>query len=436
MSGSPFNPLESLTIPEPCTADWDSMRGNEQVRFCQHCNLSVHNLSSMTRVEAKRLVKKSQGRLCVRYYRRPDGGVQVVTDKMRHIKRRASKIAAGAFGATLSLCASAAAQTTSPDQPSASNLVQISSQRERAQADKQSGGSEQSLAGTVFDPQGAVVPGAVVVLTNVDTKQELTLDTNDEGAFQFYSLPTGNYSLNVSAAGFLPREVEPFPLAANAGQPIEVKLDIGGAVGGAVMIVSSPIDALVSAAAEGELDKVKQLLATGADIDKIDTETGTSALMEAVESNNQEMVQVLLSAGADVNAKNKHGRTALMSMEEETTAEIIETLISAGADVNAKADNGYTALLFAARVENLPSLQALLNAGAKVDEKNDEGKTALMLAAEGGYLESVKALLVAGADVNEKSDDGSTALKLAQDNEEPEIIELLKAHGALEKIDD
>ena len=48
--------LKNITIPSPCSADWNSMKGNDQVRFCEHCDLSVHNLSQMTRHQAERLV--------------------------------------------------------------------------------------------------------------------------------------------------------------------------------------------------------------------------------------------------------------------------------------------------------------------------------------------------------------------------------------------
>ena len=42
------NFLNNVTIHSPCTADWNSMIGNDQVRFCEHCSLEVHNLSLMT----------------------------------------------------------------------------------------------------------------------------------------------------------------------------------------------------------------------------------------------------------------------------------------------------------------------------------------------------------------------------------------------------
>jgi hypothetical protein len=51
------------------------MHGNERVRFCGECRLNVYNLSEMTREQAEELVQKNEGRLCVRFYRRPDGMV-------------------------------------------------------------------------------------------------------------------------------------------------------------------------------------------------------------------------------------------------------------------------------------------------------------------------------------------------------------------------
>ena len=70
---APKNFLNNITIPSPCTADWNSMIGNDQVRFCEHCSLDVHNLSLMTRNQAQRLVARSNGRLCVRYHYDPAG---------------------------------------------------------------------------------------------------------------------------------------------------------------------------------------------------------------------------------------------------------------------------------------------------------------------------------------------------------------------------
>lgn len=419
--------LDTLSVPAPCSEDWEAMRGNDQVRFCSHCALSVHNLSAMTRQQAKVLVKKSEGRLCVRYYRRPDGKVQAVTDKLHNIKRRASRIAAGAFSATLSLSASVAAQTSPTVEPSTATNIQVASWQAGKRPVEQSG-PDVALAGTVIDPSGAVIPGATITLIDENTKQEQVGKTDDEGTFQFRALPSGNYSLKVESPGFQPKEINGLSLRPNEARQLELMLDIGAVAGGGM--IALPIDAFVSAAFRDDLGKVKELLAAGADVNVIDPATDSTALMEAVDNGNTEMAQLLLSAGADVNAKNKAGRTALMVLDDETPAGIVSILITAGAKVNGKDESGNSPLLIAAGAKNVLVLQALLDAGAKVNATNEEGKTALMIAAEEGYFEIVTALLAAGAEVTNKSDEGKTALKLAQDNDYPEIIQLLEAHGA------
>src|ERR1051325_7706891 len=88
-----------LTVEKPCTADWDSMAGNEEVRFCVHCEKSVHNLSAMTRKEALRFARANAEGLCVRFYSTPGGRtVHATAGGLHQITRRASKAAAGAFG--------------------------------------------------------------------------------------------------------------------------------------------------------------------------------------------------------------------------------------------------------------------------------------------------------------------------------------------------
>jgi hypothetical protein len=59
-----------------------------------------------------------------------------------------------------------------------------------------------SIEGTVTDPAGAVVPGAQVTLTNVDTGISQTAPTNAEGLFRFLSLPPGNFKLTATKPGF------------------------------------------------------------------------------------------------------------------------------------------------------------------------------------------------------------------------------------------
>jgi hypothetical protein len=103
-----FNsPLDHVKIAAPCKADWEQMIGSERVRFCGQCNLNVFNLSSMTKAEAESLVTQTEGRLCVRFYRRKDGSI--LTDNcpvgLRAIRKRLSSLAKAVSAAVLSFFA-------------------------------------------------------------------------------------------------------------------------------------------------------------------------------------------------------------------------------------------------------------------------------------------------------------------------------------------
>lgn len=70
-----YSPLNNIKIASPCSADWNEMYGNERRRFCGDCKLNVYNLSGMGRAEAEAFITNSEGRACVRFYRRADGSV-------------------------------------------------------------------------------------------------------------------------------------------------------------------------------------------------------------------------------------------------------------------------------------------------------------------------------------------------------------------------
>jgi len=69
-----FN-LEDVRIASPCKASWRKMKGDDRVRNCAKCSLNVYNISEMTREEAAELITRSEGRLCIRLWRRRDGTV-------------------------------------------------------------------------------------------------------------------------------------------------------------------------------------------------------------------------------------------------------------------------------------------------------------------------------------------------------------------------
>src|SRR5437660_5089748 len=86
--------LKNVSVAAPCSVDWDTMIGDERVRFCGQCQLNVYNLSAMPRAEAQAFVARTEGRLCVRFYRRKDGSI--MTDNcpvgLRALRRRVQRI--------------------------------------------------------------------------------------------------------------------------------------------------------------------------------------------------------------------------------------------------------------------------------------------------------------------------------------------------------
>lgn len=425
--------LERLRVPKPCSADWDSMSGNDRVRFCEHCRLSVNDLSRMTRKEATRLVANSGGRLCVRYVQLPGGAVLTAdaAPALYHIARRASRLAAGAAAAAISFGASVAAQTQSPSGRQSASGVEINVAARAAGRDALEP-SGATLAGAVTDPLQARVAGTSVTLSNTQTGETRTASSNDEGEYAFSNVPPGTYTLRFAAAGFRDYEAANVSVQGGGQGRVDATLQIGEITGGVMVMVAEPSEPLVKAAFKDDLAEVEKLLARGADANVLDRGIDSTALAQAVAHANLKMVKALLDAGADINAEDRAGRTALMTLDEDATPDLVRALLDAGAEVKVRDDDGNSALAHAAARSTAEVVRRLLDAGAKINMRNDEGRTALMLAAEVGELENVRALVAAGADYNLKDDEGKTALDFARGGEYEEVTALLVAHGAVE----
>jgi hypothetical protein len=82
------------------------------------------------------------------------------------------------------------------------------------------------IRGTVTDPSGAVVPGANVDVTNIDTGEKNDYTTNDDGLYDTVSTPTGNYTITVSAKGFKTVVIGPVTLNVSTIKE-DAKLEVG-----------------------------------------------------------------------------------------------------------------------------------------------------------------------------------------------------------------
>jgi RNase P/RNase MRP subunit POP5 len=138
-------------------------------------------------------------------------------------------------------------------------------------------------------------------------------------------------------------------------------------------------------AATGTVEEIKEALKNSTEITKADF-NGVSALMLAASSNRDPAV--------------------------------IALLVSAGADLNARSVTGETALFYAAESNPNPgAVLALLKAGASLDDRDGLGRTPLMAAAWGNSNPAViSALLKVGADAKAKNYLGKTALDYAREN--------------------
>jgi hypothetical protein len=433
--------IQQLHIDAPCSVEWDSMIGNDRVRFCEHCRLSVHHVDSLSRKQLRRLIARSHGRLCVNYTR--PYATEPVFPILHKIGRRTSALAAGAFSATLA----AATVTAQPNvmRPSSTHAVVATTILNKQFSSDGTG----KLSGRVYDPVGALVVSANVSLTNSETNELRSTSTGDDGQYVFDSLSPGTYTLKIESTGFASQEVQNIAIKADGETRMDQNLTIaslteevtitslpagsGSGGGGAVAIVM-PTNPLVKAAMEDDLEAVNTALVNTPDANVRDNETHTTALEYAVRNGNREVVQVLLWAKADVNAKDQDGQTVLMMLSDKVTSEMVWDLINAGVKINARDKDGDTALLSTAEVNNADALKTLLDAGAKIDAVNNSGETALMKAASSGLVNNVRALIMAGANVNARDKDGKTALMYATENNESAVVRLLKAHGAIEFV--
>src|ERR1700678_1189305 len=83
-----------------------------------------------------------------------------------------------------------------------------------------------TVLGTVKESSGAVVPGAMVTLTNTGTNAKATTVSNDTGGFQFVNVEVGKYKLDIEAAGFQKSEFTAFDLGGRETKRLDAQLQI------------------------------------------------------------------------------------------------------------------------------------------------------------------------------------------------------------------
>lgn len=189
--------------------------------------------------------------------------------------------------------------------------------------------------------------------------------------------------------------------------------------------------ALVIALERGDCDTVRKILEHSEPDLEAKAPGGATALYTAVSRDQKSMVRLLLTHGANPNAKPSGSQPALFKAYKNGYKEIVQLLLEAPClDVNATPPGGTSTLWHAAEAIDREILQLLLEHGAKADAKPPGQATAMYRAAVRGDLHTAEILLGYGAKVDAKPPGGSTALWQAADQGNQAIVRLLLGHGA------
>lgn len=422
--------IDDIRVKDPCTQAWDEMVGNDTVRFCEHCAKDVNNLSAMTRKEALRLVRKSNGSLCIRYVPRPQTNAPMFLAELTQITgRRSPLVAAGVIAASLSLASLTYAQGGAVPEKDTASAARVSGTKDFQKADPKPGSGDGTIHGTVLDPVGAVIPGIVITLNSESDGQVKSTRSEDDGTFQFDGIKDGSYSLTgEGSSGFETTIVRAIVVVNDRTTVTNIEMEVSGVEAIVGDIVFSPEfkGDLAKTVANEDVAGARESIARDSDVNGKE-EDGTTPLHIAVENGNLEMIQLLLDAGAKINARNNERETPLMKIDEDASAELVRLLVRYGAKINRIANNGDTALTRAAGAATAEVTKELVGAGAQLDLQNSEGKTALMQAAAANELETVRVLVLAGANVNLKDTHGETAWDKTSSDD---IEKLLESYGA------
>lgn len=205
------------------------------------------------------------------------------------------------------------------------------------------------------------------------------------------------------------------------------------AICAALLVGAAFADPIHDAALDGDFDEVQRQLDAGVDVNE-ESSTGLTPLHYAASSGHNDIVELLIERGANVNATDSgKGATPLDYAHWRDHEEVIETLNAHNAQREHEKGGkgiGHSSVIHDAALDgDIDEVQRQLDAGVDPNLKSSKGATPLFYAVYKGHLEIVELLITRGADVNAVYLSNSV-LDQAHSYDDQEIVELLETHGA------
>ena len=199
---------------------------------------------------------------------------------------------------------------------------------------------------------------------------------------------------------------------------VELLLDSGADPNLGTETRSPIMNALNNEDPPARLEMLKSLLQHGANVETRDSGGNTPLWMAAVRGDRAAMA-LLLAHKANPNARNKSATSGILDYLIQTDRSrdvkpLMQMLLTAGAEVNAREASGNTPLHVAVYYDLRDRAQLLLANKANPNAKNQDGETPLCLAVSKGEKEMAELLLANKADPNERDNRGRTPLDLAK----------------------
>jgi ankyrin repeat protein len=212
-------------------------------------------------------------------------------------------------------------------------------------------------------------------------------------------------------------------------------------------------DQFINAATQGDVAKVKEMLAADPSLAQAKDQNGLSVILKATYYGQRDVVGALLDSGVELNvfeaaATGQTDRVRALIEQDPALVnsyssdgfaplslasffghpETVDALLAAGAEVSAPSRETMklTPLASALAAGHNQIARTLIEHGAHVNAKGDTDVTPLHTAAARGNIEAATLLLEHGADINATTTDGKKPITYAEERNHPEMVEFLK----------